>query len=198
MCCISIVNPRILRGALSRSRSDPSTFDICGVGLSETIPKTNFFRRFELESEYAHKLLAVCDQFQPAAVLSANTPSIPEHRLARWCRLGNVRLFSWIQDIYGLAAYRLLSKKLPVIGHIVGQYFIRLDKWSARHSAGLIVISEDFREVFRGWGIEKSRIHVIHNWAPLDEMPRRPRENDWSDRKILASVYDSYTRERWR
>src|SRR3954447_13452445 len=151
--CESTLTPR---GALTRSANDPRTFDISGVGLSETIPKTNFFRRFKLESEYAHKLLAVCEQFQPEVILSANTPSIPQYRLAKWCKARKVRLVSWVQDIYGLAAYRLLSKKLPLVGHAVGQYFIRLDKWSARNSAALVVISDDFKKVFRGWGIEKS------------------------------------------
>ena len=175
--CESTLTPR---GALKRSASDPRTFDISAVGLSEMIPKTSFLRRFKLESEYAHRLLAVCEQFQPEVVLSANTPSIPAYRLAKWCQRRGIRLVSWIQDIYGVAAYRLLSKQLPVIGHAVGSYFIRLDKWSARHSAALVVISDDFRKIFRRWGIEKSRIHVIHNWAPLEEMPQRPRENDWS------------------
>ncbi len=175
--CKSTLTPR---GALKQSASDPRTFDISAVGLSEMIPKTSFLRRFKLESEYAHRLLTVCDQFQPEVILSANTPSIPAYRLAKWCQRRGIRLVSWIQDIYGVAAYRLLSKQVPVIGHAVGSYFIRLDKWSARHSAALVVISDDFRKIFRGWGIEKSRIHVIHNWAPLEEMPQRPRENDWS------------------
>ena len=130
--CESTLTPR---GALAQGASDPRTFDISGVGLSETIPKTNFFRRFKLESEYAHKLIAVCEQFQPEVILSANTPSIPQYRLAKWCKARKVRLVSWVQDIYGLAAYRLLSKKLPLVGHAVGQYFIRLDKCSARNSA---------------------------------------------------------------
>jgi glycosyltransferase involved in cell wall biosynthesis len=180
--CESTLTPR---GALRRTSADPRTFDINGIGLSETIPKTSFLRRFKLESEYAHKLIAVSEQFQPDVIISANTPSIPQYRLARWCKQRKVRLVSWVQDIYGLAAYRLLSKKLPLIGHAVGQYFIHLDKWSARKSAALVVISEDFRKVFRGWGIDKSRIHVIHNWAPLDEMPQRPRENDWSQAQKL-------------
>jgi glycosyltransferase involved in cell wall biosynthesis len=175
--CEATLTPR---GALARMSGDPSTFDVAGIGLSETIPKTNFFRRFKLESEYAGKLCAVCEQFQPEVILSANTPSIPQYRLARWSQKKKVRLVSWIQDIYGLAAYRLLSKKMPVVGHAVGQYFISLDKWSARHSTALVVITDDFRKVFKSWGIESSRIHVIHNWAPLEEMPQRPRENEWS------------------
>ncbi|MCC7086423.1 MAG: glycosyltransferase family 4 protein [Pirellulales bacterium] len=175
------------RGTLTRCPGDSPTFDVAGIGLSETIPKTNFFRRFKLESEYAGKLCSVCEQFQPEVILSANTPSIPQYRLARWCQRRDVRLVSWIQDIYGLAAYRLLSKKLPIVGHAVGQYFISLDKWSARHSTALVVISDDFRKVFNQWGIESSKIQVVHNWAPLEEMPPRPRENDWSRSQSLGA-----------
>lgn len=174
------------RGALGRSETDPRTFDISGISLSQTIPKKNFVRRFKLESQYGQELVAVCGQFRPEVVLSANTPSISEHRLARWCNRSGVRLVSWIQDIYGLAAYRLLSKKLPMVGHAVGQYFIQLDKSDARSSAGIVVISEDFRNIFRSWGVEKSRIYVIHNWAPLDELPQRPRDNEWSRSQKLS------------
>lgn len=176
------------RGALARSERDSATFDIRGVNLSETIPKTNFVRRFQLESEYSRKLIAECEAFHPEVVLSANTPSIPGYKLARWCRRCGVRLVSWIQDIYGLAAYRLLRRKLPVVGHAMGQYFIALDKWSARHSAALVVITEDFRKVFTDWGIESSRIHVIENWAPLEDMPQRPRENDWARAHALGQT----------
>jgi colanic acid biosynthesis glycosyl transferase WcaI len=176
------------RGALACSDRDPPTFNIRGVGLSQIIPKTNFFRRFRLESEYSRKLIAECGEFNPEVILSANTPSIPGYKLARWCERRGVRLVSWIQDIYGLAAYRLLSRKLPVVGHAVGQYFIALDKWSARHSAALVVITEDFRKVFTDWGIESPRIHAIHNWAPLEEMPQRQRENDWSRTHSLGGA----------
>jgi glycosyltransferase involved in cell wall biosynthesis len=48
-----------------------------------------------------------------------------------------------------------------------------------------VVITADFRDVLTKWGIEASRIHVIHNWAPLEEMPLRPRENDWSHAQAL-------------
>lgn len=175
------------RGALARSENDPRTFDIRGISLSQTIPKKSFFRRFKLESQYGQALVGACGAFRPEVILSANTPSIPEHRLARWCQRRGVRLVSWIQDIYGLAAYRLLSKKLPIVGHAVGQYFIQLDKSDARHSAGIVVISEDFRGIFQNWGVENSKIHVVHNWAPLDDMPQRPRENEWSQTQKLTS-----------
>jgi glycosyltransferase involved in cell wall biosynthesis len=97
-----------------------------------------------------------------------------------------VRLVSWIQDIYGLAAYRLLKQKLPIVGHLVGQYFIMLDKKSACLSTAIVVIAGEFSGVLIKWGIDPSRIHVIHNWAPLDDMPMRPRENAWSKQKGIS------------
>jgi len=174
------------RGELSRRDDDPATFDVRDITLSETIPKTNFVRRYQLEAQYAEKLVAACTAFRPEAVISANTPSIAQLRLARGCRRHGIRLVSWIQDVYGVAAYRLLSRKLPGIGHLVGQYFIALDKRSARASDAVVVITDDFRGILSQWGIDPARVHVIHNWAPLEGLPMRPRENDWSRAQELG------------
>jgi glycosyltransferase involved in cell wall biosynthesis len=95
-------------------------------------------------------------------------------------------LVSWVQDIYGLAAYRMLRRKLPGVGHLVGKYFIALDKAAYRTSDAVVVITEDFTEVLTAWGVDAARIHVVHNWAPLEALPQRPRENDWSKAQGLG------------
>ena len=182
--CSSFVTPH---GDLARHDDDPPGFDCRGITLSEVIRKTNFISRYRLESEYARALVAECQQFRPEVVLSANTPSIVQNRLAGWCERHRVRLVSWIQDIYGLAAYRLLSRKLPVIGHLVGHYFITLDKASARRSDAIVVITPDFQNVLTQWGVDPSRLHVIHNWAPLEDIPLRPRENAWSKHQSFGA-----------
>jgi glycosyltransferase involved in cell wall biosynthesis len=74
-----------------------------------------------------------------------------------------------------------------VIGHIVGQYFIALDKSDARRGDANVVIAADFAKVLRRWGVPKERIHVIHNWAPLEDLPMRPRENAWSQQHNLGA-----------
>lgn len=174
------------RGTLKRRPSDPPSYDIRGISLGGTIPKTNFFRRFRMESDYARQLVEVCAEFGPEVVLSANTPSLPQHRLARWCQTSGVRLVSWIQDMYGLAAYRLLKKRLPIVGHAVGLYFIALDKWAARASDAIVVITEDFSDLLVKWGIDRRRIHVIHNWAPMADLPVRSRDNAWARKHALG------------
>jgi glycosyltransferase involved in cell wall biosynthesis len=182
--CGSFVTPR---GELVRRLDDPPGFNSQSIALTQTIPKMNFARRLRLEAEYGPKLIAACKQFKPDVVLSANTPSIPQVRLARWCTSQRIRVVSWIQDVYGLAAYRLLSRKLPGLGHLVGRYFLRLDKTSARLSDAIVVITEDFSSLLTKWGVAAQRIHVIHNWAPLADMPLRPRENSWSRQHNLGA-----------
>lgn len=181
--CASTHTPR---GELTRRDNDPPGFQIRGIGLTGVIPKTNFARRFRLEAEYARALVAECERIRPEVIISANTPSIPQHRLARSCERRGVRLVSWIQDIYGLAAYRLLGRKLPLIGHLAGRYFIALDKASARRSDAIVVITEDFSKVLTEWGIDPARIHVIHNWSPLEDMPVRPRDNVWARAQMFV------------
>ena len=49
------------------------------------------------------------------------------------------------------------------------------------------MITEDFRPLFENWGIDRSRIHVLHNWSALDELPLRPRDNAWSREHGLSA-----------
>ena len=181
--CASTHTPR---GELQRRAEDPPGFEIRAIELSAMIPKKAFVRRYFLELDYAKKLVAEVERSGADVILSGNTPSMPQARLARWCRRRGVRMVSWVQDIYGLAAYRLLVHKLPGVGHLVGKYFIALDKSAFRNSDAVVVISEDFTEVLAGWGIDRQRIHTIHNWAPLDGLPVRPRDNPWSQAQGLG------------
>ncbi|HMP05113.1 MAG TPA: glycosyltransferase, partial [Lacipirellulaceae bacterium] len=174
------------RGALVKRGDDPRGFDVQPLDLGEMVPKTGFRRRLQLEAKYGRLLVDARRRFQPEVVLTANTPSIPQHKLMRDCRRNGVRHVFWVQDIYGIAAYSLLKKRVPVVGRAVGRYFISLDRASARGSDALVVITEDFRPIFQEWGVDSDRIHVIHNWSPLDELPQRDRDNDWAREQQLT------------
>jgi glycosyltransferase involved in cell wall biosynthesis len=47
-------------------------------------------------------------------------------------------------------------------------------------SDAVVTIADDFRPVLRSWGIPDEKLHVIENWAPLDELPALPRDNAWA------------------
>jgi glycosyltransferase involved in cell wall biosynthesis len=175
--CVSTHSPR---GVMRRQADDPDGFSVVPLDIGGTIPKTSYWRRYRMERAYTDLLCNAVRRFQPEVVLSGNTPSIPQLRLAQQCRAGGIRHVFWVQDIYGLAAYNLLKRRLPVLGPAVGRYFLRMDRQTAQLSDALIVITEDFKPVFDRWRIDPARIHVIHNWSVLGDLPVRPRENDWS------------------
>lgn len=165
---------------MSKRPNDADGFSVWPIDLGGMIPKTGYLQRFRMESAYGKLLVEACRDFEPDVVLSANTPSIPQWQLARECSQQSIRHIFWVQDIYGLAAYKLLTRKLPVIGHAIGHYFLWLDRKTARSSDALVLITEDFRPHFENWRIDPARIHVMHNWSVLDELPLRPHDNDWS------------------
>lgn len=182
--CGSMQTPR---GSLLKRPEDSDTFSVQPIDLGEVIPKTGYLRRFQLEKRYGKLLVDACRAFRPDVVLSGNTPSIPQRWLSQYCRANAIRSIFWVQDIYGVAAYNLLRKRIPVVGALVGKYFMSLDRASARCSDDVVVITEDFRPFFERWGVSPPRIHVIHNWAVLDELPQRPRENEWSQAHGLSA-----------
>jgi colanic acid biosynthesis glycosyl transferase WcaI len=175
------------RGDLQRTANDPAGYHIRGISLGQMIPKQSFVQRFKMERRYGALLADACREWRPEVVLSGNTPSLAQQRLAKWCVSSKVRLVSWVQDIYGLAAYRMLRKKLPLVGGLVGRYFISIDKQCAKLSHALVVITEDFTDVYASWGVGRNRLHTIHNWAPLEELPVGERENAWSQRQSLGA-----------
>lgn len=181
--CGSTLTPQ---GELERRPDDPESWDIRVIDLGEEIPKTKFLKRYGMERRYGRLLVAQCSAWRPEVVISGQTPSVAQLPLANLCRRDGVRLVSWIQDIYGLAAQKVLRKKLPIVGSLAGGHFVRIDKRCALMSDELVVISEDFEKIFVDWGVKPDRIHAIHNWAIIDQLPVGQRDNSWSRDKGLG------------
>jgi len=75
---------------------------------------------------------------------------------------------------------RILAGRVPLVGGVAGRAFIRLERRMLRGSAAVVTISADFVPTLARWGVPSERVHVIENWAPLDELPDRPRDNTWA------------------
>lgn len=182
--CASTHTPQ---GELAPRGDDPPGFDARGLSLGKMIPKASFAERFLMERRYGRLLEREALAWRPDVVLSGNTPTLAQYRLSRACARAGVRLAWWVQDIYSVAAQSVLKKKAPLAGSLVGGYFLRLDRECARRSDAIVVISEDFRGVLGAWGVDQDRIHVVHNWAPLDSLPMLPRDNEWARENAPAS-----------
>lgn len=157
--------------------------------VSQAKPSESFSNRLRMEMAYGKALVTKVRGLKFDAVLSANTPSLVQNRLAKMLQDLQVPLFAWVQDLYGVAAHKLLRKRLPIMGELVGRYFIRLDKQSLRSSKQAILITDDFRPFAREAGLPDERLHVIENWAPVQDIPLLSKDNDWAKSQGLPDVF---------
>ncbi|QHA93697.1 glycosyltransferase family 4 protein [Bacillus sp. N1-1] len=172
----SVLSPQ---GSLKRRTDDPPTLSFKGISLSNIIEKQSYVKRRKQEIEYGHLLVKEVREWGPDVVLSGNTPLDTQKLLMKQCKVNDTKFIFWIQDLYGVAVDRILRKKIPLIGSMIGSYYVNLERNLLRKSEDIILITEDFKKQMNRWKIDKN-LHVIENWAPLEDLPIRKKDNEWS------------------
>jgi len=94
-----------------------------------------------------------------------------------------------LQDFYSLAVSKLVRKKLPILGQLIGAYYRRLDRDHMRRSDAIVNITEDFGRQLQIWGISNEKSHVVPNWAELEAFPVLPSDNAWAQEQGLAGKF---------
>ena len=173
------------QGALERRDDDPDTLDLVPIRLDQPIAKQAFVTRWRQERTYGRRIASFVRDFAPDAVLSGNTPLDAQATLLRASRREGARFVFWAQDLIGIAAARLLREKVPVAGRWIGAYYERMEQQLLRQSDAVVLIAEAFCAAMPE-GVTDERVHVIPNWAPLDAMPVRPRDNAWAREQGLT------------
>jgi len=168
------------RGALERKPTDPDTFKISPLLLEKPFSRYGLLQRFRQELELGRRLEEKVQDFKPDVVISSNTPIGSQAILLSACEKAGISMVFWLQDILGFGIKVNLEKKLPFIGSLIGEYYVRREKFLLHKSRSIVVITEDFVPVCRDAGVNDANIHVIHNWAPLNELPVVDKHNVWS------------------
>jgi colanic acid biosynthesis glycosyl transferase WcaI len=173
------------KGRLSIVGSDPASLEIVGLPLDSQFKKYSPSRRFFSHRKYARDLRHLIGRIEPGVVLSGNTPIDVQAELLWYCRTRKIGFVHWIQDIYCHALRFFLSTHLPWLAPPIATLFERVERMVVCGSDESVAIAPDFREVLRGWNVPDSKVTVIENWAPLEEMPQFARDNAWSlDQKL--------------
>ena len=177
------------RGRLWLQPGDPETLAIEGVGTGRSLPKYKLIGRWLQELRYGERLGRRVVAFRPDIVLSANSPPAVQSRLLRATRRAGVPLLCWVQDIFSLGVAEIL-KFMPAPVRWAALWFVESVEFrTMRDSAGLVVISDDFLEVLACKGVRHPQSAVIENWAPLDDICPRPKDNSWSRDHGLADKF---------
>ncbi len=171
------------RGELTPRPDDAPGFSIQEVAMDPDYAKHkySFRRRRNMEIAYGRKLAALITRWKPDAVLSSNTPTETQQPALDAARRAGARFLIWHQDFYSIAVDKLVRKKIPVLGALIGKYYRWLERRQLQASDHIIAITGDFVPIMtEEFGVAQNRITVIPNWAPLETLPELPKENEWS------------------
>jgi len=174
------------QGDLRVHDDDPESLAIEPIALGTTFERYNPTKRLRQEVAYGRTAARRVLAFQPDVVLSSNTPLLAQRTLMQRSRRAGVRTVFWHQDVLGLGIKRVVTRRSALAGRVVGGAFVTLERSILRRSDAIVAISDDFVPVLTDWGVERDRVHVIENWAPIDELPQLPRDNAWAVEHDLA------------
>jgi glycosyltransferase involved in cell wall biosynthesis len=153
---------------------------IRSIDLGRRFDKYSPARRLRQELEYGRRFVSLAREVAPDVVIASNDPLLAKWVAARWFRSSRTPWVFWLQDVYSLAMGNEAAARVPVVGRVAAAAFRALERHLLRQSAQVVAITEDFLPILQGWAVAPDRCHVIENWAPLDELPTRPRRNAWS------------------
>jgi colanic acid biosynthesis glycosyl transferase WcaI len=168
-----------LRAEVTEADSDRS-LEFVGIRTTRPLNKSALFARRAVETEYGELAADAIKRFRPDVVMSANTALDAQRLIARQARAVGAKFVFWLQDLTSIAIAEIIPARLPIIGHLVAAHYLRLERGLLRNSDAIITIAPEFGSQLERWGVDPSRVHIIENWSPLEELPVQPRDNEWA------------------
>jgi colanic acid biosynthesis glycosyl transferase WcaI len=180
--CSSFLSPR---GAVQRSPDDPEGFAVKDIGLTRPFERFSFGtyspgRRLMQEFTYGKQVSEEVRRFKPDVVLSANGPLFSQLAIQRTCRATGIPFVLWLQDFYSVPMKAEARRRLGRAGAVAGSALEQAERLLARRCRSIVTISEDFNPKLVGWGVDPGHLQAIHNWAPIADLPVRPKDNPWA------------------
>lgn len=176
------------RGATSRREGDPDTFEVRAVTMNAEFARYAPVARLRQELQYAVAAYRAIASAHPDAVVLSNIPLLALFLLTLRLRIRKLPYVFWQQDVYSDAIATVARQKIPVIGPLIGRVAEMCERGIARGASAVVVISEAFTDRLAAWGVSSRDVHVIPNWAAIDEMPARPADNAWAIAHGLIDV----------
>jgi colanic acid biosynthesis glycosyl transferase WcaI len=182
------------KGAVEPRPSDPPTFSVQALDMGSNWARYSWRRRVAQELAYGRTFSRLAASFAPDVVLSSNDPLFAKAVAARWCCRSGTPWVFWLQDLYSLAMGNFASSRLGPAGKVVASSFRALERRLLKQADGVVLVTPDFAPVLDAWGVERDKRTVIENWAPLDEVRPRPRDNPWArSRGLVGSPVALYS-----
>ncbi len=170
------------KGGLSAEHEVPG-LHIRALRMSGEFAKYRPWTRLRQEAAYARTLLQHVRAERPDLVVVCNVPLLCHFLFALLQR--RVPMVFWQQDVYSQAIGREAVRRLGPLGRVLAAVADRMERTVVERSAACVVIAPTFLPVHERWGTS-SDVTVIANWAPVDDLRPREKDNAWSRARGLA------------
>lgn len=176
-CSANFQSPK---GPLEKQITDSPNLQIELIYYDKQFHKYSIIKRRKQELEFAVKLISIIKLNKPEVILCANTPLFAQEKILNYCNKINLPFYFWCQDIYSIAIEKILKKKIGFPITLLANYFRKKEIFQLKNSKNIIVITDDFLDIFKKWGIDISNVSVIPNWSQLPVLNELPKKNQWS------------------
>lgn len=173
------------KGRLRRLPNDPTTLSFHAFGQEIDYSKSNFIKRRRGDIIYGVLVAQWIERERPDLAVIGNTPTEAFERIATACLRLKIPYIYWCQDLFSIAATKLLQKKIPILGRGVGQFYQRLERKQMRNARRIIHITRQFCKQTDAWGIPRDKVDVVPNWGAIEELPTMPRNTPWAQQQGL-------------
>ncbi len=180
--CASNLSPK---GLINRLQDDPKNFNIQKIMLDAPFEKYGLLKRWFQERKVGQAVIDLAREFKPDRIISANTPLGSQGKIIRFARAEKIPFTFWLQDMLGIAIAKHLTQRIPLLGAMIGAFFQMYEGLQLIFSDSVVAITQDFIAHCPHRLMTRGSITVIENWAPLDDLPLRPRRNAFSQRHEL-------------
>lgn len=173
------------KGSLRTMDGDPTGLAFAPLG-SARFWRSFLVGRLAVGLGFGWALRQEIRRYCPEVVIVSNTP--PEALVvAGFGRYPRAWIW-WVQDLLAPGAEQMLGRRSAILARTVGNLFGRLESWLARKAHAIVLISDAFKAY-----IDDScygKVTVLHNWAPVHELPVREKSNAWARRLGLSESFN--------
>ena len=138
---------------------------IIPIKIGKKFQKDNFILRRSIDISYGEKTIDLIKNKKPNVIVCAQIPLDPLVKIMTFCKENDIKIIFWMQDIYSEAISKILNKKFPLIGKLIGRYYFYLEKKCEHMSDKIIIISSNFKKFLDKKNLKKTT--VIENWSPI-------------------------------
>ena len=153
------------------------------------LDRYRYVHRQQYETLHGKMVGKQITKFQPDVVLSANAPLDSQRMILKVSKKVGAGFIYWMQDCVASAMITELERRLPIVGRVIGEYYINLERSMIGSSQALILASEQFTGNLPQSVTAAVPITAIDNWAPLGEIAVLLKNNAWSRSHGLADKF---------